>query len=166
MKYISSAYTINIILYNDTYKEEICKFVNESMHKFINRSYKKREDIENISDYYFKRGGIFFLAIDTNTGKIIGSIALETRVSYGILKRFYVGCNYQNKGIGRQLFACLEEFIIHNTSCRKIYLTCGKVLENAHRFYKENGFIQISKPDIDLHYANDDDFFVKYYDRN
>lgn len=163
---INSTPIISIILYNDVYKNEICNFVNESMHKFIHRPYKRREDVENINDYYFKKGGIFFLAIDVNTNKIIGSIALEARYSYGILKRFYVDSNYQNKGVGQRLFACLEAFIVCNTSYREIYLTCGNILETAHRFYNRNGFKQINKPDIDLHYADDDDFFVKYYDSN
>ena len=45
----------------------------------------------------------------------------------------------------------------------KIYLACGNVLEKAHRFYKNNGYIQIDKLDIDMHYAKDDDFFVKNF---
>lgn len=154
---------VKIIEYNDSYRDEICTFINECMHKFINRPYKKRADIENIRNYYIDKGGTFLLAIDIDTNKIVGSIVLETRGDYGILKRFYVSEDCQHKGIGQQLFNRLENFVCKETSCTKIYLTCSNVLSSAHSFYTVNGFKQINKPDIELHYANDDDFFMKVY---
>lgn len=162
-EYIQSSSFIKIIKYEDIYKSEVCAFINECMHMFINRPYKRRADIENINNYYLAKGGIFLLAVDIRDNKIVGSIAFENRKSYGILKRFYVDRDYQHNGIGQRLFACLESFIVQGTSCTEVYLTCGNILHDAHLFYKLNGFELIDKPNIELHYAADDDFFMKNY---
>lgn len=163
-EYIQTSSFIKIIEYKDIYKNEVYAFINECMHTFINRPYKRRADVENINDYYLDKGGIFLLAVDIMTNKIVGSIAFENCENYGILKRFYVDRDYQHNGIGQRLFACLESFIVQSTSCTEVYLTCGNILQDAHLFYKVNGFKQIDKPDIELHYADDDDFFMKNYD--
>lgn len=71
--------TIKYIEYHKRYLEEINSFVNESMHKFINRPYKIRKDVANIEDYYLKNGGNFWLAIDIALNKIVGTIGLEKK---------------------------------------------------------------------------------------
>ena len=38
--------------YDNIYLEEINNFINESMHKFINRPYKVRQDVANIEEHY------------------------------------------------------------------------------------------------------------------
>lgn len=39
----------------------INNFINESMFTFINRAYKKREDVLNIEEYYLNNNGNFEL---------------------------------------------------------------------------------------------------------
>lgn len=51
------------------------------------------------------------------------------------------------------------------TQINKIYLACGNVLTKAHIFYKSKGFIQQEKIDIDMHFSEDDDFFIKNINR-
>lgn len=58
--------TIKYLEYNNLYLEEINNFINESMHKFINRPYKIRQDVANMEEHYIKNGGNFWVAIDTN----------------------------------------------------------------------------------------------------
>lgn len=160
-EYIKNNKVIKIVKYNDTYKQEICTFINECMHIFINRPYKDRPDISDINNYYIKCKGNFWLAIDVESKNIVGSIALENRNEYGILKRFYVDSNYQRLGIGKRLYEIFESYVRNQTSISKIYLACGNILKEAHNFYIKNGFVQISNLDIDMHYAEDDDFFIK-----
>lgn len=156
-----------IISYDDSYKNEICSFINESMHKFIGRPYKERLDVSNIMDYYFRNHGFFWLAIDVKNKKVIGTIALENRDNqYGILKRFYVDEEYQNNGVGSKLYEIFYNYVETKTKINKIYLTCGKVLKKAHHFYISKGFIYQNTLDIEMHYARDDDFFVKNIDRD
>ena len=135
------------------------------MHDFIGRPYKDRPDVMNIEDYYLKNNGQFLIAYDVKEKEIIGTIAIENRGEYGILKRFYVKEDYQRNGIGRKLYNTLEFYIREKTSINKIYLACGRVLKSAHDFYLKNGFKQIDKLDIEMHFANDDDFFVKKIER-
>lgn len=44
--------TIKYVEYDSKYLEEINNFINESMHKFINRPYKVRVDVANIEEHY------------------------------------------------------------------------------------------------------------------
>ena len=59
------------------------------------------------------------------------------------------------------MYDTLENYTKEKTNINKIYLACGKVLEMAHNFYLKNGFNQIYKLDIKMHFSDDDDFFVK-----
>lgn len=114
-----------------------------------------------LSEYYIKNNGLFLIAYDIKLKEIIGTIGLENRGKYGILKRFYVKEDYQKNGIGKKLYDTLETYTKEKTNINKIYLACGKVLEMAHNFYLKNGFNQIYKLDIKMHFSDDDDFFVK-----
>ena len=142
-------------------KFDINNFISECMHNFIGRPYKDRPDIMDIENYYLKNNGQFIIAYDVKEKQIVGTIALENRGQYGILKRFYVKENYQKKRIGRRLYNVLESYIIEETNINKVYLACGKVLKKAHKFYIKNDFKQVDKLDIEMHFVEDDDFFVK-----
>ena len=135
------------------------------MHNFIGRPYKNRADVMDIGEYYLKNNGMFLIAYDVKINEIVGTIAVENRKEYGILKRFYVKRNYQRNGIGRKLYNQLEIYIREKTNISKIYLACGKILKKAHNFYLKNRFKQIHKLDIEMHFADDDDFFVKNLER-
>ena len=129
--------------YDNIYLEEINNFINESMHKFINRPYKVRQDVANIEEHY-----------------IIGTIGLEKRENIGIVRRFYVQKEYQNRKIGTDLYQILESYC-KKSNIKILYLACGNVLEKAHRFYLNNGYKQIDKLEIDMHIGENDDFFKK-----
>lgn len=161
--YINNETIFKIVSYNklNDYNFDINNFINQSMHEFIGRPYKNREDVLNIQDYYLKNNGNFWIAYDVNNYEILGTIALENRKNYAILKRFYVRSNYQNYGIGQMLYNTLENYIVNETNVNKIYLACGNILSKAHKFYNKNGFKQIEKLDIEMHFADDDYFFVK-----
>lgn len=130
------------------------------MYKFINRPYKVRQDVANIEEHYIKNGGNFWLAIDTNFDKIIGTIGLEKRENIGIVRRFYVQEEYQNKKIGTNLYETLEKYS-KTVNINILYLTCGKVLKKAHRFYLNNGYKQLDKMEIVMHVGENDDLFKK-----
>lgn len=151
---------IKYVEYDNTYLEEINDFINESMYKFINRPYKVRQDVSNIEEHYIKNGGNFWLAIDTSFNKIIGTIGLEKRGNIGIVRRFYVQEEYQNKKIGTNLYDTLEKYS-KKVNINILYLTCGKVLKKAHRFYLNNGYKQLDKMEIVMHVGENDDSFKK-----
>ncbi len=150
---------IKIIEYNEKHSKEVNNFVNWSMHNFIGRPFKQREDLNNIKEYYIKNGGNFWIATDAD--KIVGTIALENRDTIGILKRFYIDKDYQRLGIGTLLYNKFETYAKTKTNIKTIYLACGQSLKNAHKFYIKNGWKQINNLEIDMHFADDDDFFKK-----
>lgn len=150
---------IKIIEFNKKYSKEVNDFVNLSMHNFIGRPFKQRKDLINIVEYYIENGGNFWIAIDED--KIVGTIALENRDTIGILKRFYIDKDYQRLGIGSLLYNKFETYAKIKTNIKTIYLACGQSLKNAHKFYIKNGWQQINNLEIDMHFADDDDFFKK-----
>lgn len=162
--YIKNNNIVKIIEYQDKYKDEICLFINECMHNFIGRPYKERLDVSNIEEYYIKNNGNFWLAIDVKNDKIVGSIAIENRDKYGILKRFYVDKEFQKLGIGNRLYKTFYNYVKEKTNIEEIDLACGKILKEAHKFYIKNNFEQVESLPISMHYADDDDFFIKKVD--
>lgn len=159
--YIKNNNIVKIIEYQNKYKDEICLFINECMHNFIGRPYKERLDVSNIEEYYIKNNGNFWLAIDVKSDKIVGSIAIENRDKYGILKRFYVDKEFQKLGIGNRLYKTFYNYVKEKTNIEEIDLACGKILKEAHKFYIKNNFEQVESLPISMHYADDDDFFIK-----
>lgn len=155
--------SIQIIEYKNVPKkfsnQLIHEFVDLSMHHFIGRPFKVRNDVMQIEDYYIKNGGNFWIAVDKE--KIVGTIALEKRQKKGILKRFYVDENYQHFGVGNDLYCMLEKYVKEETDIQVLYLACGKVLKAAHRFYSKHGFQQTDTLEIDMHVSDDDDYFKK-----
>lgn len=151
---------IKIIECNEKYNKSVNDFVNLSMHIFIGRPFKQREDLIDVKKYYIANGGNFWIAIDGNNN-IVGTIALENRKSYGILKRFYIDKEYQRLGIGSLLYNKFENYVKNKTNIKILYLVCGQSLKRAHKFYGKNGWMQIKKLDIDMPFADDDDFFKK-----
>lgn len=138
---------------------QILEFINNCMYEFLNRPFKELQDIIDIEGHYIKNGGNFWTAI--NNKKIIGTIALENRGNIGILKRLYIAKEYQHKGIGTDLYNTFEEFVKEKTNIKTIYLACGRVLENAHKFYNKNGFKNIDNLEIEMYTVEGDDFFKK-----
>lgn len=54
---------IKIIEYNEKYNKEINDFVNLSMHIFIGRPFKQREDLIDIKSIILKKVAIFGLLL-------------------------------------------------------------------------------------------------------
>ena len=152
---------IKYIEFHNQYQNEINDFINKSMYQFIHRPYKIREDVANIEKHYIKSGGNFWLAINQKNNHIIGSIGLEKiNNNIGILRRFYIQEEYQNQKVGSNLYKILEKYSRKN-NINTLYLTCGKILEKAHKFYTKNGWIQLDKIEINMHVSETDDLFKK-----
>lgn len=112
---------------------DIHDFINKCMHQFISRPYKQRLDVLNIEDYYLKNEGNFWVAIDKRKEIIVGTIALKNK----------------------------EKYAINNTKIKNLYLACGKILRNAHNFYRKSGFKEIKCPNGILDFSFEDDYFKK-----
>lgn len=156
---------IKIIEYKDLNRvfnnQTIHDFINFCMHKFIGKPLQQRQDIIDIQKYYLKNGGNFWVAIDEEKNMLVGTVALQKRENDGIVRRLYVDENYQSLGIGNRLYAAMEEYAINKTDITTLYLACGKILKNAHSFYKKRGFEQIDGFGIGMNVSEEDDYFKK-----
>lgn len=63
---------------------------------------------------------------------------------YGVLENVVVGEDWRGKGIGRRLFAHVEE-VCHMRDCSKIMLLSTASREAAHRFFEQQGFSSANK---------------------
>ena len=62
----------------------------------------EKDDFEPISQH--------FMAVDESNGRVVGAIKLmEKEPGVGWFSHMVVTTNYQKKGVGRQLLACVEE---------------------------------------------------------
>jgi len=59
------------------------------------------------------------------------------------------------------LYKNLEKYAINNTEIKNLYLACGKILRNAHNFYRKSGFKEIEYPNGILDFSFEDDYFEK-----
>lgn len=135
---------IKIFNYNKIMQNEIEEFILNSMNKELNiEEYKTfqniTKDLKDIDKNYIDTGGKMLFAYDTQTKQIVGTIAIKFENNIAVLKRFYVHEKYRKKKIGYLLYLEIEK-TIRKLNINQIYLTSGKELENAHRFYERNGW--------------------------
>lgn len=133
---------IEIISYSDKFKAQTISFIFDILeNEFGHHSKSGRPDLHNISNYYQKNGGNFWLAVDN--GNVVGTIALSNYGDKnGFLERFYVKKDLRKHGIGRKLFYDLMEFA-HINKFENIFLSTWDGTNDAQNFYNKNGFKRI-----------------------
>lgn len=152
--------TVKILPYSPAYRAEVNDFVDRCMHELLGRPRQNRPDLMHVEEYYLARGGGFWCAV-TQSGRVVGTIALENQGETGIMKRFYVAGAYQSAGLGSRLHAVFDAYVREQTHINMLYLSCDKGLEKAHRFYAKHGYRLAPPKEVGVHVAPNDDFFEK-----
>ena len=141
---------INIIRYNDKYKNYIIELVlhcqNDGTRPFVNA--ENQTELFNIEDYFFKDGGYFWLALDDD--KLAGTIALKKyNNEVAGLKKFFVWEEYRSNPhyLGQKLYAKFLNYALCN-NFKTIVLSTPKNTQRAHNFYKKAGFKLTDKKNI------------------
>ncbi len=109
---------------------------------------KDQPDLINITAFYQKNGGDFWLAKDDD--EVVGSIALIfCGQNVGAIRKMFVKKEYRGKeyNIAQKLFDKLESEAIAK-DCKNLYLGTLERLQAAIRFYERNGFTAIKKSDL------------------
>ncbi len=137
---------IKIYTYNSIMQNEIHDFIIDNINNELNVKNNKvieniTKDLTNIQDNYIEKGGELLFAFDDENKKIVGTIAIKIENNVAVLKRFYVDNDYRKRKIGFLLYYELEK-IINKKKINTIYLTSGKELEGAHKFYERNGWVK------------------------
>lgn len=146
----SESPNIQLSVYQHQYRAQIIELILKiQQEEFeISISLDDQPDLQNISDFYQKENGNFWIALDGD--KVIGTIAaIDIGNCRLALRKMFVAANYRGKhvGTGNQLLYSLLSWA-KAKDIQEIYLgTTGK-FKAAHRFYEKNGFIEINKSDL------------------
>lgn len=149
---------MQIVKYSDKYKNDVLQLIlhiqNEEAK--INLTLEEQPDLMNINEYYTKKGGAFWLAIEDNT--VIGTVGIiNAGNNCGILKKFFVKSEYRSKRIGYALYNELLRFA-KDRQISHILLDTPSVAVKSHKFYEKAGFRRIEKNELPIDY--------QYPDRN
>lgn len=113
-------------------------------------SLDEQPDLLDISTYYQKNGGEFWLAVEE--GKLLGTIAL---MNYGnnnaVMKKFFVRSEYRRKKVGYALYQMLIKYA-KDKGFRQILLDTPAIAKASHRFYEKAGFKKIIKSELPCKY--------------
>lgn len=110
--------------------------MREAFEIYIARSLA--EEIDKVSEYYSKRKGGFWVAVDGE--RIVGTFGLETSSDGGMeLRRMYVDPDFRRRGIARTMLDFAEE------ECRRrnrprINLSTSELQSEAVAFYQNAGY--------------------------
>lgn len=116
--------------------------LKEDFERYVGRSLE--EEIDRIADYYGKRGGGFWVAV--NEPRIVGMFGLESSsiADSMELRRMYVDTDARRRGIARKMLAFAEE------ECRRrnifqIELSTSELQVEALSLYRNSGYEEIGE---------------------
>jgi len=143
---------MEIIKYQEKYKDQIIDLIlhiqNEEAK--INLSIEEQPDLLNITEFYEKDGGQFWLAIDKDD--VIGTIGF---MNYGnnnaVLKKFFVRADCRKRKVGLALYETLYIYLKEN-DYKQILLDTPSVAKQSHSFYEKAGFRKTVKSQLPFSY--------------
>ncbi|MFC6260085.1 GNAT family N-acetyltransferase [Levilactobacillus fujinensis] len=153
--------------YTPKYRNQVIALILylQNFDNKVNLSLEEQPDMANITTHYLENQGGFWIAVN-DTDDVVGTIGLLQEDShYGVLKKFFVHQDYRGAahGVSHQLFATLIAAATQN-HLQHILLDTPAACHRAHHFYQKNGFIEIPKSAVPIHYDYPDReslFFIK-----
>ncbi|WP_044199338.1 GNAT family N-acetyltransferase [Dyadobacter tibetensis] len=141
---------IKLIPFESQYQESLVTMILDIQQKEFNVPITREEqpDLYQIDSFYRGGGGEFWLA--TQSGEVIGSIALiHIGNQQGVIRKMFVKKDFRGKefGIAKRL---LDELVARarQMGLTDIYLGTVHQLQAAIRFYEKNGFERIEKTSL------------------
>ncbi len=103
-------------------------------------------DLLDIPKYYTNRNGQFFLLVEEDTSRIVGSIAVSKITSKVCkMRHFYILKEHRGRGWGTKLYEAALTFI-RRAGYREIWLSTAAQFTDAIAFYEHKGFKRSLKP--------------------
>ncbi len=150
-----------VVEYEDKFQQAVIDLILPIQQKEFNvpATIKDQPDLLNISSFYKKNKGNFWVALHEND--VVGTIALvDFSVDQAALRKMFVHSNHRGKekGVGQQLLDELKNWC-KIKGINKLFLGTFKSMHAAHRFYEKNGFVEIKKEKLPssfplVHYDN------------
>lgn len=147
---------MEIIRYDEKYKQQVIDLILhiQNDEAKIDLSIEEQPDLLNISRYYEKDGGGFWIAVANN--EVIGTFAF---MNYGdgnaVLKKFFVREDFRGKKVGLALYETVIGFLKEN-HYKQALLDTPSVAKASHRFYEKAGFKKIERDETPFHYEYPD----------
>jgi N-acetylglutamate synthase-like GNAT family acetyltransferase len=108
----------------------------------------KQKELLDIAGYYQQKYGNFWVALSES--EVVGTISLlDIGNHQGALRKMFVKSEFrgQKEGVAQALLNTLLEWC-QTKKFKEIYLGTTEKFLAAHRFYKKNNFIEISKSEL------------------
>lgn len=132
---------MKIIRYEETFRDDMI-FMNLYAKDALGKIPHLREDLLNIEEHYFNKGGYFWLAINENN-RVIGSIGIKPCGDVAEIKRLFVKPDLKRQGIGSKLLETLENYAKnHNIKVLELHLGDENHYWESRLFYKSRGYIE------------------------
>lgn len=132
---------MKIIKFEDKYRDDLIFMILEAKNA-LGRVPGLNDDLLDIQKNYFRKGDMFWLALDENN-RVIGSIGFNKNKNKKdvTLHRLFVKCNLKRSGIGTALLQTAEDYIKSNGK-KTIYLNLGIGDEwfESRAFYTKHGY--------------------------
>ncbi|WP_143462650.1 GNAT family N-acetyltransferase [Levilactobacillus enshiensis] len=115
---------------------------------------REQADVFEISQYYQKNGGDFWVARDQ--GQVVGSIGLlKCNEKVGVLKKFFTYPTYRGRPqrLGQHLWQTLAAYVQTETQLTQLVLDTPEAETRSHYFYEKNGFQRIDRQQLPVSYA-------------
>lgn len=136
---------ITIITYNEQYKADFIRLNTEWIKTYFRLEESDLRTFANIDSYIIGNGGQIFLALDDDSGEVVGCCALINHPdedSYELAK-MAVSPHTQGHHIGHQLGAALIDYA-RKIGAKRLYLEGNTKLETSIHLYHKLGFHEIS----------------------
>lgn len=143
---------IIIVKYEDKYKDKIIEFlINVAIGEFGYTEWENYFKTKSF-DAYKNDEGEFLIALNSS-GNIIGTCgALKKNDKTVKLNSFYILSEYRDKGIGKELYNMIMNYIVEK-NYKEIILCTFEKFNIAIEFYKKRGY--------KLYETIDDEFWYK-----
>lgn len=146
---------IQIKTYESAYRDQIATLITtiQQIEFQVPITLADQPDLMQIDTFYQQRNGEFWVALNDNN-EVVGTIALiDNGEVFGTIRKMFVRADYRgkDKGVAAKLLSILEKKAIAN-KMSALYLGTVEKLKASHRFYKKNGFSQVSKADLPQNY--------------
>ncbi len=137
---------MKIITYESQYRDDLIYMILDAKNA-LGRVPGLNEDLLDIKNNYFEKGGMFWLAIDENN-RVIGSYGYlpDGNGKTTWLHRLFVKANLKRRGIGTALLKTAERYAKENRVDEIRAHLGGEGFFESRKFYPKNDFVQY-KPD-------------------
>ena len=143
---------------NPKHLAELVDLINfcQNIEADLSIKFAEQSDVFDIQNYYQKRGGNFWIALDDD--KVVGSIALlPIDEKTAVLKKFFTYPEFRGNPsrLGAKLYKQFINFAReHNFN--RIVLDTPEGEDRSHYFYEKQGFKRISSDELKVDYAYPD----------